>query len=56
MALSYNMTVDMKYHVQYMEVLKSYSDDCTCSLAEQSITLNELQYVPKILLKKMKNM
>ena len=52
MTLSCNMTVDRKDHVQYLTVSKSYSDDCTCSLTEQNLALNNLYYGPKILFKK----
>ena len=37
MTLSCNMIVDMKDHVQYLTVIKSYSDDCTCFTTEQTI-------------------
>ena len=56
MTLSCNMIVDRKGHVQYLTVSQSYSDDCTCSLTEQNIALNDLYYGLKILFKKMKNM
>ena len=49
------MIVGRKDHVQYLTVSKSYSDDCTCSLTEQNILLNNLHYGSKILFKKMKN-
>ena len=55
MTLSCNLTVDRKDHVQYLTVSKGYSDDCTCSLTEQNLALNNLYYGPKILFKKMKN-
>ena len=29
---------------QYLTVLKSYSDNCTCSLTEQNTTLKNLYY------------
>ena len=38
------MIVDRIDHVQYLTVSKSYSDNCTCSLTEQNITLNNLYY------------
>ena len=38
------MVVDRRDHVQYLTVSKSYSDNCTCSLTEQSITLTSLYY------------
>ena len=44
MKISYNMVVDRRDHVQYLTVSKSYSDNCTCSLTEQSITLTSLYY------------
>ena len=33
------MIVDSKDHEQYLTVTKSYSEDCTCSLTEQSLAL-----------------
>ena len=33
---------DSRDHVQYLTVSKSYSDNCTCSLAEQNTTLKNL--------------
>ena len=53
--IEFDMTVDRKDHVQYLTVSKSYSDNCTCSLTEQNLALNNLYYGPKILFKKMKN-
>ena len=44
MILSCYINVDRRDHVQYLTVSKSYSDDCTCSLTEQNITLNILYY------------
>ena len=44
MIISCNMIVNRRDHVQYMTVLKSYSDNCTCSLAEQNTTLKNLCY------------
>ena len=44
MKISYNMVVDRRDHVQYLTVSKSYSDNCTCSLTEQSILLTSLYY------------
>ena len=46
MKISYNIVVDRRDHVQYLTVSKSYSDNCTCSLTEQSIsiTLTSLYY------------
>ena len=44
MKISYNIAVDRRDHVQYLTVSKSYSDNCTCSLTEQSITLTSLYY------------
>ena len=41
--------VDRKDHIQYPTVSKSYSDDCTCSLTEQNIALNNLYYGSMIL-------
>ena len=43
------MDVDRKDHVQYLIVSKSYSDDCTYSLTEQNIALNDLCYGSMIL-------
>ena len=40
MTLSCNTIVERKDHVQYLIVLKSYSDDCTCSQIEQNIVIN----------------
>ena len=34
------MIVDSKDHEQYLTVSKSSSDDCTCSLTEQNLALN----------------
>ena len=42
MIISYDMVVDRRDHVQYLTVSKSYSGNCTCSLTEQNITLNNL--------------
>ena len=39
------MVVDRRDHVQYLTVSKSYSDNCTCSLTEQSITLTTLSWI-----------
>ena len=39
---SCNTIVDTKEHVQYLTVSKSYSDNCTCSLTEQNIAINDL--------------
>ena len=39
-----NTIVDRKDHVQYLTVSKGYSDDCTCSLTEHNIALNEIYY------------
>ena len=36
-------------------VSKSYSDDCTCSLTEQNLALNDLYYGQNLLFKKMKD-
>ena len=44
MKISYNIFVDRRDHVQYLTVSKSYSDNCTCSLTEQRITLTSLYY------------
>ena len=44
MKISYNIVVERRDHVQYLTVSKSYSDNCTCSLIEQSITLTSLYY------------
>ena len=40
--MSCNTIFDRKDHVQYLTVSKSYSDDCTCSLTEQNITIDYL--------------
>ena len=42
MTVSYNTIVDRKDHEQYLTVYKSYSDDCTCSLTEHNIAINEI--------------
>ena len=39
-----HLLVDRKDHLQYLTASKSYSDDCTCSLTEQNITLNNLHH------------
>ena len=44
MISSCNTIVDRRDHVQYLTVLKSYSDNCKCSLNEQNTTLNNLYY------------
>ena len=44
MIVSYNMVVDRRDHVQYLTVLKSYSDNSTYSLTEQNISLTNLYY------------
>ena len=44
MIISCNMVVDRRDNVQYLTVSKSYSDNCTCSLTEQNITLTNLYY------------
>ena len=44
MIISCNTIVDRRDHVQYLTVSKSYSDNCTCSLTEQNITLKNLYY------------
>ena len=44
MIISCNTIVDRRDHVQYLTVSKSYSDNCTCSLTEQNITLKKLYY------------
>ena len=41
---SCNTIVDKRDQVQYLTVSKSYSDNCTCSLTEQNITLKNLYY------------
>ena len=38
------MIVDGRDHVQYLTVSQSYSDNCTCFLTEQNITLTNLYY------------
>ena len=42
MIKSCNTIVDRRDHVQYLTVSKSYSDNCTCSLAEQNTTLKNV--------------
>ena len=49
MTSSCNFIVDRKDHVQYLTVSKSYSDNCTCSLTEQNIALNNLYHCQMIL-------
>ena len=44
MIISCNTIVDRRDHVQYLTVLKGYSDNCTCSLTEQNATLKNLYY------------
>ena len=41
MIISCNTIVDRRDHVQYLTVSNSYSDNCTCSLTEQNITLKK---------------
>ena len=41
MIISCNTIVDRRDHVQYLTVSKSYSYNCTCSLAEQNTTLKK---------------
>ena len=41
MTSSCNTIVDMKDHKHYLSLSKSYSDDCTCSLTEQNIGIND---------------
>ena len=38
------MIVDRGDHVQYLTVIKSYSDNCICSLTEENTTLKNLYY------------
>ena len=33
--------VDRKNHVQYHQFQRAIPDDCTCSLTEQNITIND---------------
>ena len=33
--------VDMKDHVQYLQFQRAIPDDCTCSLTEQNIAIND---------------
>ena len=49
MIISCNTIVDRRDHVQYLTVSKSYSDNCTCSLTEQNITLKKLLNINKLL-------
>ena len=42
MIISCNTIVDRRDHVQYLTVLKSYSDNCTWILTEQNTTLMNL--------------
>ena len=49
MTLSCNKIVARKDHVHYLAVSKSYSDDCTYSLTEQNIAINNLCYGAMIL-------
>ena len=44
MISSFNTIVDRRDQVQYLTVSKSYSDNCTCSLAEQNTTFTNLYY------------
>ena len=44
MSLYNDTIVDMRDHVQYLTVSKSYSDNCTYSLTEQNTTVNILYY------------
>ena len=37
MIISCNRIVDRRDHVQYLTVPKSYLDNCTCSLTEQTV-------------------
>ena len=48
MTLSCDMFVGRKDHVQYLTVSNSYSCDCTYTLPEQIIALNDLYCGPKI--------
>ena len=41
MTLSCNTIVDTKDHVQYLTVFKSSSENCTFSLTEQNIAIND---------------
>ena len=41
MIISCNTIVDRGDHVRYLTVSKSYSDNCTCSLAEQNTTIKK---------------
>ena len=50
--MSCDMIVDRKNHVQYPS-FKGYLDDCTCSLDEQNIALNDLYNIQNLLFKKM---
>ena len=35
------MIVDRKDHVQYLQFQRAIPDDCTCSLTEQNIAIND---------------
>ena len=41
MIISCNTIVVRRDHVQYLAVSKSYSDNCTCSLTEQSTNVKQ---------------
>ena len=42
MTLSCCTIVERKDHVQYLQFLRAIPDDCTCSLTEQNIAINDL--------------
>ena len=44
MIIIYYTIVDRRYHVQYLTVSKSFSDNCICSPTEQDTTLKNLYY------------
>ena len=41
MASSCCTAVDRKDHVQYVQFQRAIPDDCTCSLTEQNIAIND---------------
>ena len=41
MTLSRCRIVDKKGHVQYLQIQRTIPDDCTCSLIEQNMAIND---------------
>ena len=41
MTSSCSTIVDRKDHVQYLQFQRAIPDDCTCSLTEQNIAIND---------------